>query len=223
MTEFWSGAYLDVVTSSRWELLAVVLAVAYLILIIRENVLAWVCAFFSTAIYTLLFWRVSLPMQAGLNIYYMAMAVYGWYHWRKGGAESVNSEALIHAWSRREHGLALLLILALTLASSLYLASISEASLLYLDSLVTWGSVVTTWMVARKVLENWLYWILIDSAAIVLYLDRALYLTAILFLAYVLIAVFGYFGWRKRMKSQTGQGRRKGEPCGDVGSKQSGV
>ena len=223
MTEFWPGAYREFLNSSPWELLAVVLAIAYLILIMRESALGWFCAFISTGLYTVLFWQVSLPMQAGLNIYYLAMAIYGWYHWRNGGTESAAREALIHVWSLRRHALALLSVLVLTMISGYYLSGVSKAPLLYLDSLVTWGSVVTTWMVARKVLENWLYWMLIDSAAIVLYLDRGLYLTAILFFAYVLIAVFGYFGWRKRLKNQGGQERRKGEPCGDVGSKQSGV
>lgn len=227
MAELWSGAYQETLKSSPWELLAVVLALAYLLLIMRENSLGWFCAFISTAIYTVLFWQVSLPMQAGLNIYYMAMAAYGWHHWRRGGPRATNSEALIHSWSWRQHMFAVLPVLLLTVVSGLYLNSRSEASLLYLDSLVTWGSVVTTWMVARKVLENWLYWVLIDSAAIVLYVDRNLYLTTLLFVAYVLIAIFGYFGWCKRMTAQTGrnpdQGQGEGEQRGDVRSEQSGL
>lgn len=219
MSELWSGAYREFLNSSPWELLAVVLAIAYLLLIMRENPLGWLCAFISTAIYTVLFWQVSLPMQSGLHIYYMTMAVYGWYHWRRGGHESANSEALIHSWPWPRHLLAMLLVSVLTCVSGFLLASQSEASLLYLDSLVTWGSVVTTWMVARKVLENWLYWVFIDSVAIVLYLDRGLYLTTILFLAYVLIAIFGYFGWRRRMTGQTGLVQGEGEQCGDVRSK----
>jgi len=80
----------------------------------------------------------------------------------------------------------------------------STAALPYLDSFTTWGSVLTTWMVARKILENWLYWLLIDSVSIYLYLDRALYLTALLFLAYVVIALLGYYQWRKHYLARSG-------------------
>src|SRR5690606_23783949 len=65
----------------------------------------------------------------------------------------------------------------------------------YLDSFTTWGSVLTTFLVVKKVLENWLYWIVIDSLSIYLYIDRGLYLTAGLFAAYLVIVVFGYFSW----------------------------
>ncbi len=71
----------------------------------------------------------------------------------------------------------------------------SEAALPFLDSFTTWGSVLTTWMVARKILENWLYWLVIDSVSIYLYLDRGLHLTALLFAAYLIIALFGYRKW----------------------------
>jgi nicotinamide mononucleotide transporter len=70
---------------SPWEAVAVVLAIAYLLLAVKENILCWLFAFMSTAIYTVLFWDVSLLMESALNGYYMAMAVYGWYQWTRGG------------------------------------------------------------------------------------------------------------------------------------------
>jgi nicotinamide mononucleotide transporter len=67
----------------------------------------------------------------------------------------------------------------------------------YLDSFTTWASVITTWMVARKILENWIYWFVIDSVSIVLYVNRSLHLTAVLFAVYLVIIVFGYRDWRR--------------------------
>ncbi len=67
-----------------------------------------------------------------------------------------------------------------------------------MDAFTTWGAVLTTFMVARKVIENWLYWIVIDGVSVFLYIDRGLYLTAALFVAYVVIVVFGYFNWRRQ-------------------------
>ena len=83
------------------------------------------------------------------------------------------------------------------------LQQFTDAALPYLDSFTTWGSLVTTWMVARKVLENWLYWLVIDSVSIYLYIDRELYLTALLFAAYVVIVIIGYVKWSQRYRAQS--------------------
>ncbi|MFT7459272.1 MAG: nicotinamide mononucleotide transporter, partial [Planctomycetota bacterium] len=70
------------------------------------------------------------------------------------------------------------------------------------DSFTTWASVITTFMVAKKILENWLYWLVIDSISIPLYIDRGLHLTAILFMMYIVIVIFGFISWRKRFTQQ---------------------
>jgi nicotinamide mononucleotide transporter len=82
-----------------------------------------------------------------------------------------------------------------SLVSATVLTSYTQAALPLLDSFTTWGSIVTTWMVTRKILENWLYWLLIDSVSIYLYIERELYLTAALFAAYLIIVIFGYRKW----------------------------
>ncbi|MBV1931899.1 MAG: nicotinamide riboside transporter PnuC [Porticoccaceae bacterium] len=200
MPELLATTYQQLFATSAWELVAVVLAIAYLLLALRENSLCWYCALASTAIYTVLFWDVSLLMESGLNVYYMVMAVYGWHQWRRvGSRDEAKNNIKIHSWPWRYHCLAWGLIVVCSVISGALLSSNTSAVLPYLDSLTTWGSVLTTWMVARKVLENWLYWILIDGLSIILYLDRGLYLTSLLFVAYVIIVVFGYFSWRKTM------------------------
>ena len=82
MTEWLLAA---VATLSPWESVAVALAIAYLLLAMRENILCWYCALASAAIYTVLFWDASLPMQSLLSVYYVGMAIYGWWQWRRGG------------------------------------------------------------------------------------------------------------------------------------------
>lgn len=191
-----------------WELLAVILAIAYLLLIMRENSLGWICALASTAIYTLLFWNVSLLMESALNIYYMGMAVYGWRQWRTGGDN--HKGVSIQTWSIRRHLLIALVLLAATMVSGYLLSNNTRAAWPYMDSFTTWASVLTTYMVAKKVLENWLYWILIDSISMFLYAERGLYLTALLFAGYLVICVFGYLNWRKSLvgkpETQSGAG-----------------
>jgi len=182
------------------ETLAVVLSVAYVLLAMRENSLCWYCAFFSTAIYVWIFGDVSLYMESALNAYYMAMAVYGWYQWRRGGV-AADGVALSRC-TATQHLTAIGLILLLTAVSGYWLSLGTEARLPYIDSLTTWASVVTTFMVARKIVENWLYWIVIDAVSIFLYIDRALYQTVVLFVLYLILASIGFFVWRKTYLEQ---------------------
>ncbi|MFT5144470.1 MAG: nicotinamide mononucleotide transporter [Thalassolituus oleivorans] len=178
-----------------WENLAVVLAVAYLVLAMRENVWCWLAAFASTVIYTVVFWNVSLVMESALNVFYMAMAVYGWWEWTRGGSGDTGVD--IHRWQGMTHLKAVASIMLLTAIVG-WLLTGTQAARPFVDSFTTVASVITTFMVARKVLENWLYWIVIDAVSIWLYLDRGLKSTAVLFVLYVVLAVVGYFGWRKR-------------------------
>ena len=209
MLDFLSTAQQQLLATSAWELVAVLLAIAYLLLALRENSLCWYCAFASTAIFTALFWNVSLLMESALNVYYMVMAVYGWWQWR-GRKEAVNKPGKkaieISAWPLRNHLLAWGLITGLTLVSGSLLVHTTAAALPYFDSFTTWASVLTTWMVTQKILENWLYWIVIDAVSIFLYVDRGLYLTSLLFFAYVIIVAFGFFAWRKRMAADKSEG-----------------
>ena len=177
------------------ESLAVVLAIAYLLLAMKESSLCWYCAFISTAIYVYIFGDVSLYMESALNIYYMAMAVYGWYQWRLGGDNSTGRA--ICRWGVEQHAIALLLILAGTLLSGYLLAANTDAKLPYLDSFTTWASILTTLMVARKVLENWLYWMVINSVSIFMFIDRELYQTAAMLGLYLVLSIIGYLAWRK--------------------------
>jgi nicotinamide mononucleotide transporter len=182
------------------ETVAVALSIAYLILAMKENSLCWYCAFVSTAIYVVIFGDVSLYMESALNGYYMAMAIYGWYQWQRGGSE--NQGVALSIWTTRQHFMAIGLILLSTVISGYLLTVTTEARLPYIDSFTTWASVVTTVMVARKVLENWLYWIVINSVSIFLYIDRELYQTAAMFVVYLVLAIIGYFTWRKNYLEQ---------------------
>src|SRR5210317_2676064 len=97
MDNWWQSLLEAVLAMSPWEAAAVVFAITYLLLAVRENVLCWLFAFISTAIYTVLFWNVSLLMESALNVYYMGMAVYGWRQWRMGGDN--HHQLNIQTWS----------------------------------------------------------------------------------------------------------------------------
>ncbi len=185
------------------ETLAVLLGIGYLILAMRESSLCWYCAFFSTALYVWIFGDVSLYMESALNLYYMAMAIYGWLQWQRGGVDK--SGVKIIRWTARQHILGVVIILGASFTSGYLLSSNTAAKLPYLDSFTTWGSVFTTIMVAQKVLENWLYWIVINSVSIYLYIDRGLDQTAAMFFLYLVLATIGFSTWKKAYDTQNGQ------------------
>jgi nicotinamide mononucleotide transporter len=185
------------------ETVAVLLGIAYLLFAMRENSLCWYCAFISTGIYIWIFGDVSLYMESALNAYYMVMAVYGWYQWQRGGSSSQGIK--LNTWGIKQHMAAIGLVLVLSAISGYLLSQNTDARMPYIDSFTTWGSVITTFMVARKVLENWLYWIVINSVAIFLYIDRDLYQTAGLFALYIILSVIGFIAWRKAYFQQSAE------------------
>jgi len=176
------------------EAFAVVAAIAYLLLAARESLWCWYFAFVSSALYVFIFWDVSLLMESLLSVYYVAMAVLGWQQWR-GGSTGEPLPIVRLRWQQHLQLLALMLLMSAT--SGWLLQEYSSAAWPFVDSFTTWASVITTVLVVRKVLENWLYWLLIDGISLLLYVERGLYLTALLFAAYLVIVVFGYLHWRR--------------------------
>lgn len=180
---------------SGWEILAVVFGIAYVLLAAKESLWAWFFGFLSTFIYTLIFWEGALVSSSLLNFYYMGMAVYGFILWRSGGEKGEELE--ITAWSvKKNTGMIISgLLIAITLG---YLSdTYTDAKFAYLDTFVMVFSVLSTWMLANKILENWLYWMVVDSAAIVLYWQSGYLATIVLFALYILLAFYGYSTWRK--------------------------
>lgn len=195
MIEFFSTVWDQFLRNSLLELVAVVFAIAYLVLAVRESILCWFAAGMSTLIFLVVFWDVSLYMETGLQIYYLAMAAFGWHEWQNASDGSANLQ--VSKWRMQQHLIALSLIALLTFISGYLLSSGTDAQLPYLDSFTTWASVVTTFMVVRKVLENWIYWLVIDTVSIYLYIDRELYFTSMLFAVYIVIIFFGWASWSK--------------------------
>ncbi len=179
---------------SGWEILAVVLGILYVILAAKESQWAWPFAFFSTLIYTVLFWDGALVSSSILNFYYMAMAIYGFMLWKEDEQGKILK---ISRWPLKQH----LLFISMGLVGAVVLGYLSEtylaARFAYHDAFVMVFSGIATWMMAKKVLENWLYWMVIDSTAMVLYYKSGYLATIVLFILYVILAFYGYASWKK--------------------------
>ncbi len=175
------------------EVVAVTLAIAYLVLVIRQNILCWPAALASALLYMLIFAAANLYMESALQVFYAAMAVYGWHRWRSGS--SPERPLPIRTWPLRSHGIALLGVAVLTVGFGSAL-KLTPAALPFADSFTTVAALVATYMVAQKLLENWFYWFVIDSVSVYLYVSRGLWLTALLFGLYLVLIVVGYRQWR---------------------------
>ncbi len=183
---------LAAISAAEW--IAVLLALAYLLLAVRQNPWCWACAIASAGIYLVLFARGGLYMQSALQVFYVAMSIYGWYAWRGGARQG---EALaVSRWGAGRHAASILAVLAVAAVNGALIPGRLEGWVPFVDAFVAWGSVLATWLVARKVLENWLYWIVLDTVAAGLYWTQGFQATAVLFLIYVVIAVRGYLAWR---------------------------
>lgn len=179
---------------SNWELLAVAFGIAYVLLAAKESLWTWFFAFFGTLIYTILFWEGALVSSSLLNFYYMIMAIYGFILWRGGREEKPLS---ISTYTVSQHTK----VIIGGLIGSVVLGYLSDtylnANFAYLDAFVMTFSIIATWMLANKILENWLYWMVVDSAGTYLYFKSEYYATVVLFALYVILAFWGYYSWNK--------------------------
>ena len=139
-------------------------------------------------------------MEAYLQIFYIIMALYGWLNWTN--IVTRKKEKKIRVWNNLTHLLAIGIIILLALVSGLFLEKYTNAALPFVDALTTWGAIITTYMVAQKILENWIYWFVIDTISIYLFMSRGLYLTSVLFFIYLIIICFGYTSWKKKYEAR---------------------
>ena len=179
------------------EIFAVCSAILYLILAANEDVRCWYAALFSSILYMYIMYTAGLMMESFLQIFYICMAIYGWYIW--SNKINVEQELKITSWKKQYHLYAIIIVTLLAIISGFLLEKYTQAALPFLDAFTTWGAIITTYMVAKKIIENWIYWFVIDSISIYLFISRELYLTALLFLIYLIIIIFGYRSWRKKL------------------------
>ena len=177
------------------ESTAVIFAILYLILAVKQNILCWTAGILSSILYFFIMQKAGLYMEAYLQVFYVVMGIYGWSQWSASNAS--NPSFIVNTWSKYQHMIAISIILALSLLSGFLLERYTDAALPFLDALVSWGAVVATYMVAKKLLENWIYWFVIDATSIFLFIERGLWLSAILFATYLVIIFFGYQSWNK--------------------------
>ncbi len=181
------------------EIFAVCSAILYLILAANEDVRCWYAALFSSILYMYIMYTAGLMMESFLQIFYICMAIYGWYIW--SSKINVEQELKIRSWKMQYHLYTITTVTLLAIITGFFLEKYTQAALPFLDAFTTWGAIITTYMVAKKIIENWIYWFVIDSISIYLFISRELYLTSLLFFIYLIIIIFGYRSWMKKLNA----------------------
>ena len=187
-------------TAHYVELLGVAFSILYLFFSIRQNILLWPMGMVSAVLYMVVFYQSKFYAAMGLNGYYFIISIYGWIHWRKGGTQN-GKEFPVSRISRR---LALILLGVTSVAFlgiGVILERYTDSPIPFWDALTTAVSFTATWMLARKILEHWILWIIVDAVSMGLYLYRGLYPTLFLFAIYTTMAVIGYMKWKSAFKS----------------------
>jgi nicotinamide mononucleotide transporter len=172
-----------------------VLAIAYLLLALKQNKLCWFAWIASSILYLYVMYQAGLYMESLLQVFYLCMGFYGLSQWSK--TINNNQNTYVDLWSIGNHIFAISLVIVLSFLSGTLLSNFSNAALPFIDAFTTWGAIVASYMVAKKILENWIYWFIIDFISVFIFASRGLYFTSALFVTYLVIIYFGYKSWSK--------------------------
>lgn len=182
------------------ELTATILALAYVILALKQSIWCWPAALLSTLLFTHVMWDSALLSDALLHVYYAGMALYGWWRWQKLAQQ--RGEQPVFEWRWQRHAWLIAITALLGLVLGYVMANYTHADFAWIDAQTTAFSLVATWLVAKKLVSNWLYWVVIDAACIFVYAQKHLYFLTALFMLYTVIAVVGFFVWRSHYQRQ---------------------
>jgi nicotinamide mononucleotide transporter len=189
--------------ASWLELIAVALAIAMVVLNIRVNPLAWPLAIASSLLYFLLFWKSRLYGEASLQIFFVAVAGWGWWQWLRG-TDAKGKPLAVRSLAARGR---LVVILAFAMAwpaVALFLVRFTDTDVPWWDAFPTAGSVVGQWLLGRKYVENWPAWLAVNVVAATLFAYKGLWLTTALYAVFVLMSVAGWMAWQRLARAHDG-------------------
>lgn len=177
------------------ELIGVVTGIACVWLAAKQNIWTWPIGLISVGMYVFVFYDARLYADMGLNAFYFVTSLYGWYMWLYGGKN--DSERKVQRVSKKEMTVLLALGLVFTLSLGYFLDNYTDADLSYTDSATTAVSLMGYWMMAKKQLENWIVWLVVDVVYVGVYTYKDLYLTSFLYFVFLLLSIKGYLDWKK--------------------------
>lgn len=195
-------AFTTWIGGNKVEFFGALLGVLYIFFSIRQHILTWPVGLLTSVLYIIVFFRSGFYADMGLQFYYVFISIYGWYYWLKGGNKKGEEDLPVRKITRDvlvKSTLATVLIYAFIL---FILIRFTDSTVPFMDSFTTALSIIATWMLAKKYIEHWYIWIVVDTVSAGLYVYKNLYPTVILFLVYTVMAIIGYFEWKKDYDKQ---------------------
>ena len=197
----------DFITSWIWankiEVLGAILGLLYIFFSIRQHILTWPTGLFTSLLYTAVFFQSGFYADMGLQVYYVAISIYGWYYWLKGNKNEKDSDGQVPVTGiSRRLMLKLIIFTSVIYAVILFiLIHFTDSTVPVMDSMTTALSITATWMLAKKYIEHWLIWVFVDLVSAGLYIYKGLWPTVVLFIVYTIMAVLGYLEWKKYLNN----------------------
>lgn len=183
------------------EVIAVLCGLLCVGLTIRQSIWCWPTGLIQVTLYILIFYKVKLYSDLILHIVYVFLQLYGWRHWLRGG-ENQSSLSVSRLGARRFIGWVMISLLG-TAAWGFGMASLTDAAVPYWDAFTTVASLIAQWLMARKRLESWIFWMAVDVVAIGVYFHKSLFLTTGLYAVFLVMAAMGFIAWRKSWPSRS--------------------
>lgn len=182
------------------EVCGAITGLLYIGFSIRQHYLTWPVGLITSLFYVTVFFVSKFYADMGLQVYYVVVSIYGWWNWKHGG----NSGNELHI-SKTDWNLWMQLFLANILLFafiSWVLVRFTDSPIPYWDAFTTALSIVATWMLARKKIEHWILWVIVDAVSLILYFIKGLYPTTLLFVVYTVLAIAGYNTWNKELRER---------------------
>lgn len=183
------------------EILGVISSLLYLLFSIKQNILLWPTGMISAILYMIVFFHSKFYADMGLNVYYLFISIYGWALWSKKESQGAGGGLGVSRISLKQGSILFLITGFFFTGIGLVLDRFTDSPLPYWDAFTTALSFTATWMLARKIIEHWIIWVIVDVVSMGLYLYRGLYPTLLLFAVYTVMAVIGYIQWKKTLQN----------------------
>ena len=188
------------------EILGTAVGLIYLWQEYRASIYLWITSIIMPAIYLYVYYQAGLYADFGINIYYLVIALYGWLAWRynfslRGKRKDSKELSISHIRQGVIIRLAILFLAAWAIISYI-LIHYTNSTVPFTDAFTTALSIVGMYMLARKYIEQWWVWLVVDITSCALYIYKELYFTAALYALYAIIAIFGYRKWKQLMNNE---------------------
>lgn len=185
------------------EIAGTIVGLLYLWLEYRASIYLWAASIIMPAIYIFVYYNAGLYADMGINGYFLLASIYGWLAWIRGSQKTEQADLSIrHTPIHTIFPLFIIFLVAFFVIAWI-LVAYTNSDVPYLDSFTTALSIIAMWLLARKYIEQWLVWIVVDVVSCGLYIYKGLGFTAALYGIYTIIAIFGYFKWKRMMNLTT--------------------